>query len=96
MTDNVLERKLRSIGMTAFVENFDLFAAMPAVGRPVACMEELVRRGWSNPGGAHWRAYAARSIFRATREHDALNLVLGAGVHDEVREKARLLLMGLG
>ena len=47
MTDERLDRELRSIGKAAFVEHFELFASMPSKGRPSECLDELIRLGRS-------------------------------------------------
>lgn len=70
-----MDRKLQTVGMASFVEEYDVYAAYSsgALSR-VEAVEQLVRRGRSNENGAGWRLGAAKAIFKAGKENEALAL----------------------
>lgn len=89
MNEAKLNRELNSVGRATFVQHFDLLSECPPEGHPKDCLAELVRLRRSNSAGAGRRCYAARRIFRANKEMDALRMVSNSpGVPLEVREAA--------
>ena len=76
MGSEQLDRKLRSVGKESFDEDYDVYEAFSA-GRwsRDRCIDELVRRRRSkNENGAGWRLSAAKAIFRAGKEREALDM----------------------
>lgn len=94
MTEEKLDRELRSVGKDAFVSHFNLFQACAAEGGSLeACIKDLVNLGRSNFAGASRRCGAARRIFKANREIDALQNVCGSKkVNDDGRAQAGKLI----
>jgi hypothetical protein len=69
-----LEAKLRNIGKESFEEDYDIYEAY-GTGRcsRADAVDALVRRGRSeNENGAGWRLGAAKAIFKAGIQDEAL------------------------
>ena len=89
MTEAQLKKELKMSGKAAFVDHFDLFREYATGTRPrTECIEELVRSGRSNTDGAGMRCGAAKRIFNASRELDALRIISDSRVSREVRRRA--------
>ena len=89
MTKAKLQKELKMSGKAAFVDHFDLFReyAMGTRSR-TECIEELVRCGRSNSAGAGMRCGAAKRIFNANRELNALRIICDSNVSGDVRRQA--------
>ena len=69
-----LEGKLRTTGKESFEQDYDIYEAY-GLGRcsRADAVEALIRRGRSeNANGAGWRLGAAKAIFEAGMEDEAL------------------------
>lgn len=87
MDDQSLDRALRSIGKACFIDYFDILGDDR---RSVAeAVDELCRRSRWTPAGSRIRILAARRIFAAGRQLDALRIVAGSRVAPEKAEAAR-------
>ena len=89
MTEAKLKKELRMSGKAAFVDHFDLFREYATGSRSrTECIEELVRSGRSNSAGAGMRCGAAKRIFNAGSELDALRIIFVSSVDEEIRRQA--------
>ena len=93
MSEAKLQKELQTLGKAAFVDHFDLFREYAAGARSrKECIEELVRCKRSNPAGASMRCGAAKRIFGAKKELEALRIICDSNVSGEVRRRAEGLL----
>ena len=69
-----LEDKLRSIGKESFEQDYDVYEAY-WTGRysRVDAVDALVGRGRGNENGAGWRLAAAKAVFDAGMQDEALH-----------------------
>ena len=95
MDDIQLKQRLRSVGMTCFVNYFHLFSDFSLSHERVA--EILIEReGWEKASTRHRRVRGAHSIIEAGRAKDALTLVADSQMLPaSVTSRARSLLKTL-
>ncbi|EPT9252306.1 hypothetical protein WKI32_08675 [Vibrio alginolyticus] len=93
MNDEELEKKIKSVGKKAFVQNYELFEDFQRgrISRSDA-IEKLVTAKVSNEAGAAIRLGNAKLIFEHNRQYDPLSLVLSSNrVDNQTRDLARQL-----
>ena len=87
MTDDQLERLLRSVGKAAFVTHLGLFQSNRSIEGAAADL--MAAEGWK-PRASRTRVSNARSIIEAGRLADALHIIAAARVPQDVQRAARL------
>lgn len=69
-----LEDKLRSIGKESFEQDYDIYEAYwTGQYDRVDAIDALVERGRSTENGARWRLGAAKAVFDAGMQDEALH-----------------------
>ena len=88
MNDDLLARYLQSVGMAALVTHLDLFRSHRSDQGAAAARQ--VATGWK-PDASRTRVSKARTIIASGRLADALDLIAGARVPEDVQSAARHL-----
>lgn len=97
MTEEQLLRTLRTVGLTCFVDNYELFNDLSLDKINIQQAVELVTSSSVSESSARTKSYAARRIFRAQLHFEALRLISNSNlVTNNLIEKSNRILTEAG